>query len=68
MTIYEIKELTKETSPYFFSRDTFKFFGQTLKDFKIYKQMDGRYKIQASNNYGVTIRFFNLKSNQLERE
>ena len=45
MTIYEIKQRTKKTAPYFFSKDTMRFFGQTLKDFKVSKQNDGRFKI-----------------------
>ena len=67
MTIYEIKRLTKETAPYFFSRDTMKFFNQTLKDFKVKKQIDGRYKITAKGRYNTTTkRFFNPKNNELE--
>jgi len=71
MTIYEIKELTKETAPYFFSKDTMKFFGQTLKSFRVKKQDDGRYKITApsGNNWEhehTTVRFFNPENNELE--
>jgi hypothetical protein len=71
MTIYEIKERTKKTSPYFFSKDTMKFFGQTMKDFKVYKQKDGRFKIVAPSgsdwsNDLQTIRYFNPTNNELE--
>jgi len=71
MTIYEIKRLTKKTAPHFFSRDTMQFFGQTLKDFKVYKQRDGRFKIVAPSgsdwsNDLQTIRFFNPLNNELE--
>jgi|TARA_R100000664_G_scaffold33185_1_gene49653 hypothetical protein len=71
MTIYEIKELTKETAPYFFSKDTMKFFGQTLKDFRVKKQDDGRYKITAPSGSNwehehTTVRFFNPENNELE--
>ena len=71
MTIYEIKQRTKTTAPYFFSKDTMRFFGQTLKDFKVSKQEDGRYKIVASSgskwsNDLQTIRFFNPLNNELE--
>ena len=31
MTIYDIKRLVSETSPKYFSRNTLKFFGQTMK-------------------------------------
>ena len=71
MTIYEIKRLTQDTAPYFFSRDTMRFFGQTLKDFRVKKQADGRYRVSASsgdNWDGVheTVRFFNPENNELE--
>ena len=71
MTIYEIKRLTKKTAPYFFSKDTLRFFGQTLKDFKVYKQKDGRFKIIAPSgpnwsNALQTVRFFNPLNNKLE--
>lgn len=72
MTIYEIKEATKETSPYFFSRDTLKFFRQTMKSFRVSKQEDGRYKIIATikdcNGYKrETVRFYNPLNHELER-
>ena len=72
MTIYQIKRLTAETSPYFFSRNTLRFFGQRMRDFKVAKQADGRFKISAplrdSNMrvYGQTIRYFNPTNNELE--
>lgn len=66
-TIYEIKRLTKEKATYFFSKDTMKFFNQTLKDFKVETMEDGRFKISA-DSFGdnETIRFFNPKTNDLE--
>jgi protein associated with RNAse G/E len=71
MTIYEIKELTKNTSPYFFSRDSMRFFGQTLKDFKVYKQKDGKYLVIAESGKTwqekhYTKRLFNPITNELE--
>jgi hypothetical protein len=81
MTIYEIKKRTQENEPYFFSRAAMKFFGQTLKDFKVQKQPDGRYKISAligkhhhsdlTEGYRFgwqTVRFFNPELNTLEEE
>ena len=68
MTIYEIKQRTQETSPYFFSYETLKFFKQTMSSFKVYKQEDGRFKIIAPAPYGNTIRYFNPINNELERE
>ena len=34
-TIYDIKEKVRETQPYFFTCKSMKFFGQTLKDFRV---------------------------------
>lgn len=73
MTIQEIKAATSKTSPYFFSKDTLRFFGQTLRSFKVSKQKDGRFLIKApmldrssGKNIGTTKRFFNPKNNDLE--
>ena len=71
MTIYEIKQRTEKTSPYFFSEETMKFFGQTLKDFKVYKQNDGKYLIIAGSGKNwitkhTTKRLFNPATNELE--
>ena len=46
-TIYDIKYDTQEKSPYFFSRDTLKFFGQTMKSFKVVQSPTGRIFIYA---------------------
>ena len=73
MTISEIKYLSEEKSPYFFSRDTLKFFHQTMRDFKVYKQKDGRFFITAPMRdhsgkvVGHTERYFNPINNELER-
>ena len=70
MTIYEIKECTRETSPYFFSRDTLRFFGQTMRSFRVRKQPDGKYLITApfgpGKPKGETRRLFNPETNELE--
>jgi hypothetical protein len=74
MTIYEIKKLTSETSPYFFSRGALKHAGQTMKSFSVYKLEDGRFRIAALTRYsdgtiyGTTERFFNPANNKLERK
>ncbi len=65
-TIYEIKRLTKEKAPYFFSKNTMKFFNQTLRDFKVESLKNGRYKISAKSGNNKTIRFFNPITNDLE--
>ncbi len=71
MTISAIKSATLKTSPFFFSKQTLKFFGQTMKSFKVSKQPDGRYKINApindnGTNRGETVRYFNPVNNELE--
>jgi len=81
MTIYEIKRRTEDTAPYFFSRQTMKFFGQTMRDFKVYKQKGGKFLIVAPMRErtrfsgseiwvtrGETRRLFNPETNKLERE
>ncbi len=71
-TIYDIARLTSETSPYFFSRETLKFFGQRMSDFKVYKQDDGRYLVTApviknGKEVSRTQKYFNPETNELER-
>ena len=81
MTIYEIKRRLEETTPQYFSRETMKFFGQTMKDFRVYKQKDGRFLITAPIRSrcrtfgsevwaitGQTRKIFNPETNRLERE
>lgn len=73
MTIHEIKRLTRDASPYFFSRKSMQFFGQTMKSFKVEKQPDGRFRISAPMKdsggrlMGRTVRYFNPLNNELER-
>ena len=63
----------KLTNPYFFSRNSMRWFGQTMKSFKVYKQKDGRYLITApmvdtdGKFMGHTERYFNPENNDLER-
>lgn len=71
MTIYEIKRRTSKTAPHFFDRGTMRFFNQTLKDFTVKKQPDGRFLIAASSvgdgkEMGTTVRYFNPTNNKLE--
>jgi len=74
MTISDIKRLTAETSPHFFDRKSLRFFGQTMRSFRVVKQSDGRYLISApmkdSNGVfvGQTIRYFNPKTNKLDHK
>lgn len=73
MTIYDIKRLTKETSPYYFTTKALKFFGQTMRSFKLKKQPDGRIHISApiymdGKQRGYSERWFNPLTNELERQ
>jgi hypothetical protein len=70
MTIYEIKRRTEKTAPEFFKRETMKFFGQTLKDFKVHKIDNENYLITAPIKIrgkitGHTKRLFNTQTNEL---
>jgi hypothetical protein len=73
MTIYDIKRLTESTNPYFFSRKTLSFFGQTMRSFSMSKQPDGKILISAPMRdkatkkvIGNTQRLFNPITNELE--
>lgn len=71
MTIYEIKRRTQETAPEFFTRETMKFFGQTLKDFKVHKIDNENYLVTApikirGEIVGHTKRLFNTQTNKLQ--
>ena len=73
LTIYDIKRLSEEKSPYFFNHQTLKWFGQTMKSFKVKKQPDGKYYISApmvdrctGRVMGTTERLFNPQTNDLE--
>ena len=70
MTIYEIKKQTKKTSPHFFSKETLKFFGQTMKSFKVSKLNNKEYLITAPSYWsgelmGNTQRIFNTETKKL---
>ena len=70
MTIYEIKKQTKNSAPYFFSKETLKFFGQTLKSFKVSKLNEVEYLITAPSYWngklmGNTQRIFNKDTKKL---
>lgn len=71
MTIHEIAKLTRETSPYFFSKNTLEFFGQTMESFTVREMPDGRFYISApsrdgyGNLIGTTERIFDPETNKL---
>jgi|6_EtaG_2_1085325.scaffolds.fasta_scaffold35230_1 hypothetical protein len=72
MTIYDIKRLTAETDPYFFSRKAMRFAGQTLKSFKVRrygKKYIFRAPLYAPNCrriIGETVKLFNPTTNKIE--
>jgi hypothetical protein len=53
ITIEQIKEQTKRGSPYFFSRDTLKWWGQRLKDFRVVISPGGRIFLYAPSRQWV---------------
>jgi hypothetical protein len=67
--IYEIVDRTRITSPYYFSRDTMKAFGQTISKFSVKRMPDGRVRISQKSKQGFySIRYFNPVNNKLELE
>lgn len=69
MTIYEIKNRVTN-APYFFNRDTMRFFNQKMRDFRVYKLDNGNYRIAAPMRdhrgeiVGTTEREFNPQTNE----
>lgn len=72
LTIYDIKRMSEQTSPFYFTPKTLKFFGQTIGSFKVYKQKEsGKYLISApikidGRIIGYSERLFNPITNELE--
>lgn len=66
MTVYEVKRLTAEKAPCFFTRGALQFFGQTMKSFrvvqsgerKIWRVSAPMYMAGCSRPVGETLRFF----------
>jgi hypothetical protein len=79
MNIYDIKRLTADTEPYFFSDAWLYQYGQKMEDFTVTPQPDGRYKIHApiynarplfghECPFTETVRYYNPTSHRLEME
>ncbi len=52
---------------FYFSKDTLKFFGQTISKFKVKRMEDGRVRISQMTKYGTeSVRFFNPVTNDLD--
>jgi len=60
-TIYDIKRQTAETAPYFFNRQSMKFFNQTLKDFIVKQSPTGRIFIYAKSIISYNILHFTIR-------
>ena len=70
-TIYQIKRATLQTAPYFFDSKTLKFWGQTMKSFKVYKtDVPHLFLIEGAKGNAPfkTRRIFNALNNTLENE
>ena len=67
LTIYDIKILSEDSSPYFFSRKTLHFFKQTVGSFKVNRWGNDKFYIYARSFGGnTTERIFNPFTNELE--
>jgi hypothetical protein len=71
MDIYEIKKRTMESAPYFFSKETLKFFGQRMSSFRVHKVNKYEYYINAPSYLngklmGYTERLFDTRTNELK--
>ena len=67
ITIQEIVDRSKKKSPFYFSKDTLKFFGQTISKFKVKRMEDGRVRISQMTKHGTeSVRFFNPVTNDLD--
>jgi AraC-like DNA-binding protein len=65
--IEEVVRRTNLTSPYYFSKDTLKFFGQTISGFKLKRMEDGRIQLSQKTKHGTkSVRFFNPQNDKLE--
>lgn len=60
MTIYQIKR-EAVNGEYYFSRETLKFFGQKLSDFKVRKIGQGVYFIYAPAKRGGRVIFYSMR-------
>lgn len=72
-TIYEIKREVEARGSFYFSKDTMRFFRQTLRDFKVYKTTDPNiFNIQADskmdNTTHKTNHFYNAVTKKISSE
>lgn len=66
-TIHDIKRETAESSPYFFSTQTLKFFKQKLSSFSVKRYGNDKFYIYANYPGGTTQRIYNPFTKELER-
>ncbi len=55
-TISDVKYDTLATSPYYFDRASMKFFGQTMRSFKVRKSPKGRFFLLGKSKHGYSFR------------
>ena len=70
-TIGDIKEATLNTSPYFFSRETLRFFGQRMSDFTVARISPHEFRIAAPirGTFATeTVRIFDAFTGELKNE
>ena len=71
MTIYEIKRRSYEKKPYYFNKDTMKFFDQKLKDFQVckIKGFENVYMFWAKSwGNNVTQAYFDALTNDINND
>lgn len=66
LTISDIKYLTSETAPHFFTRSTLKFFRQKMGDFSVTRHGDDKFYISAPHQHGRTERIYNPFTRKLD--
>ena len=64
-TISEIKKRTLKKAPYFFSKNTMKFFGQRMSDYKVKRSPKGKIFIFAPSYNDLPYTFMEFKNNDL---
>jgi hypothetical protein len=67
LTIYDIKYLSCEKAPYFFNKNTMKFFKQTLASFRVRRHGPDKFYLFAKSFGGnITERIFDPFTRELE--
>ena len=67
LRISDIKRLSTENAPNFFSRSQLRFFRQKMSDFSVTRKGDSEFYICAHRPFGKTERVFNPFTGELKR-